>query len=94
MALTGLKTRTDSLICRANRLYRGNMEQSAGPEPAAPPFRCADGYLRITPVQPYRTPEGYRQKKLRKLLGVLVLVALLGLAVWAVISSGIIRRVM
>ena len=94
MALSEIKTRKDSLICRANRLYRGDMEHSAGPEPAAPPFRCADGYLRITPVQPYRTPEGYRQKKLRKLIGVLALILLLGVAVWAVISSGVIRHVM
>lgn len=94
MALTGITTRADSLICRANRLFRVSPEQPADTEPAAPPFRCADGYLRVTPVQTYRTPEGYRQKKLRKLIGVLALLALLGLAVWAVISSGVIRRVM
>ena len=54
-------------------------------------FRCADGYLRQTPVQKYRGAYGRSKRRIKRgiLIGLgVVLIVLLGIALW---RSGIFK---
>ena len=57
------------------------------PEPVCLP----DGYVRRSPVQAYRTPEGYLRRQIRKWVLILLGIALLVLLVVALIRGDIIR---
>ncbi|MCI8438607.1 MAG: hypothetical protein HFF73_03680 [Oscillospiraceae bacterium] len=53
--------------------------------------RCADGYVRRSPVQPYYTPPGYRRRRLIR-WGAAALAALIAaLAAWGLYQSGLLR---
>ena len=81
------------------------LEQAAAARPAQPgaadglepaelpeqPPVCADGYVRRTPVQPYRTPVGYCRRQRRRLAMLLVTAALVVLLAAAVFRSGLLR---
>lgn len=58
---------------------------------AAPAVRCADGYVRLSPVQPYRTMPGYRQRLVRKAVLILLGLALAGLAVYALLQAKLVK---
>lgn len=54
-------------------------------------FQCADGYLRRSPAQPYRTPPDYRRRVLLR-WGLMALAAALAvLAVWELFQTGLLR---
>ena len=54
-------------------------------------FRCADGYLRRSPAQPYRTPPDYRRRILLR-CGLTALAAVLAvLAIWELFQIGLLR---
>lgn len=54
-------------------------------------IRCADGYVRRSPVQPYYTPPGYRRRLLVR-WGLTVLAVLIAaLAVWGLYQSRLLR---
>ena len=55
------------------------------------PAVCADGYVRRTPIQPYRTPVGYHRRRLRRKLRVAVLAVLLAVVIAAIVRSGLLR---
>ena len=58
---------------------------------ASPAVRYADGYVRLSPVQPYRTMPGYRQRLVKKVLLILAGLALAGLAVYALLRAGLVK---
>lgn len=55
------------------------------------PVVCADGYVRRTPVQPYRTPVGYHRRRLRRKIRMAVLAVLLAAVIAAIVRSGLLR---
>ncbi len=55
------------------------------------PVVCADGYVRRTPVQPYRTPTGFRRDRRRRMFRAAVLVLLLAAGIAAIVRSGLLR---
>ena len=50
---------------------------------------CADGYIRVTPVQPYRTSEDYYRKLRNRWISAGIIAVLLVVVLWAVLRSGI-----
>ncbi len=76
-----------SLIGRVCALtgQTGGTEVPPDGEGAAPVF-CADGYLRRSPVQAYRTAEGYERRRIRKLV-----LALLGVCAVAALGYALMR---
>ena len=78
--------RDTSLVNWAGTFFRpGPDDPPVQPRPEGQAAVCADGYVRRSPVQPYRVPPEYKKARRRKaLLGVLVVLALLLLAagVW------------
>ena len=59
--------------------------------PPAEPVVCPDGYVRRTPVQPYRTPVGYRRGRRRRRIRTAALLALLAAVIAAIVRSGLLR---
>lgn len=78
-----------SLVEWAGRFCRRS--PGKGGEPAPRAARCADGYVRRSPVQPYRVPLEYRRRRRRlAVLVVLILLALV-LIVLGVWRNGLLR---
>lgn len=81
---------TASLVERAARLVRaGSLSSSSGQGGTGgqTPIRCADGYLRRTPVQFYRISSDYRKRvRRRTILAALAGVFLLILATLLLLS--------
>lgn len=94
----GASAGTDSLIDRASRMLRpAETEESSNAEPSpevaeAYAVYCFDGYRRVTPVQRYRTPEGYQKRRLIKWLVTIGFFLLIGAALIALIRSNLFGR--
>ena len=89
----GAAVETGSLVDRAAQMAYG-ADGGKGLRPAYTPasdgaVRYPDGYLRQTPVQPYRTPEDYYRRRNMKFLGIGFLVVLVAAALWVLLRSGI-----
>ena len=70
-----------SLVGISGTAEAGVPERSGGETEVV---RCRDGYARRSPVQPYRTPEDFQRRRVRKallILAVLVIAVLLVLTV-------------
>lgn len=79
---------TEGLLRRLERMYA---RPAAGAEEEHPPVLCAGGYVRRSPLQPYRTPPGYRRRMLLR-AGLAVLAAVLAAAaLWGIWNSGLLR---
>ncbi len=81
-----------SLIGRVRALagQTGGAEAAPDGEEAAPVF-CADGYLRRSPVQAYRTAEGYERRRIRKLVLALLGVCAVAALGYALMRAGLLR---
>lgn len=78
-----------SLVEWAGRFCRRSPEKDGKSAPRA--ARCADGYVRRSPVQPYRVPPEYRRRRRRlAVLVVLILLALV-LIVLGIWRNGLLR---
>ena len=53
--------------------------------------RCADGYVRRSPVQPYHTSAGYRRRLLVRWGLTALAVLIVTLAVWGLYQSRLLR---
>ena len=71
---------------REESLWEDGLEPLAQPEE---PVVCADGYVRRTPVQPYRTPVGYRRRRRCRGLQAIALVLILAAVAVAIVRSGL-----
>lgn len=88
--------RTEMITERETLLMRLRREMKEAPLPAPLPRKVekcilADGYERQTDEEPLQMTEKYRQRKLRMVLRVLLISAILAFAVFAVVQSGIIK---
>ena len=65
----------------------------AAPEsnPEETPAPLSDGYVRRTPVQPYKTAPDFRKRRIGKIVQAAIVLVLLGLLVLALFKSGLIR---
>jgi len=52
---------------------------------------CADGYVRRSPVQPYRTPPGYQRRLLVRWVLIILAVLIVAMAVWGLYQSRLLR---
>ena len=73
---------------RENGFWEDGLEPLEMPEQ---PVVLPDGYVRRTPVQPYRTLAGYRRQRMRRRLAVLALVIFLAALAAAIWRSGLLR---
>ncbi|HJH62249.1 MAG TPA: hypothetical protein IAC84_03130 [Firmicutes bacterium] len=73
---------------REGELWEDGLEPLAQPRE---PVICADGYVRRTPVQPYRTPRGYRRRRRRRQLRAAALTLAFAAVIMAIIRSGLLR---
>ena len=55
------------------------------------PVYCADGYLRLSPVQAYRTAADFRRRRVRRLVGLVLVLALAALLVLALLKIGLFK---
>ena len=83
-----------SLIQQAGAMMGVTEEGFARPE--APEEQgerpcCADGYVRRSPVQPYRVAEDYHKRRIRKAVTVLVLIGVAALLVVALMRAKLLR---
>lgn len=83
-----------SLLQQVHEVFGDAGEESASAAAAdtaavdGPP-RCSDGYLRRSPVQPYRTPEDYPRRRNRKIIMAAVILVLAVLLILALLKSGL-----
>ena len=87
-ALSEDRRNTGSLITQA-AMSIGQAVPTAEEEPPGEPVICGDGYVRRSPVQEYRTPEDYRRKRGRRIIGAVLLVCLAALLVLALVRAGL-----
>lgn len=52
---------------------------------------CADGYVRRSPVQPYRTAEGYERRRIRRIVLTVLGLCLAALLIYALMRARIFR---
>ena len=71
----------------------GGTEREAVPEhnPEETPVPLSDGYLRRTPVQPYKTAPDLKKRRIGRVIQAAIVLILLGLLVLALFKSGLIR---
>ena len=86
--------RTESLVERAARAEGRSAWNSrhASPENEdadSPPAPLADGYVRRSPVQPVRVSADYYRRRVRRIIGLIVLGAVLVVLVRILIGTGI-----
>ena len=55
------------------------------PDEGAPPYTCADGYVRRSPEQTLYTPPDYRRRLLRRAAGLAAAVVLALAALWVLV---------
>lgn len=83
-----------SLIRQAAEIFGQTGEESAGPAESGEPEVCVcypDGYERRSPLQPYRTPEDYMRKRIRKAVAIAVAACFVILVVVALMRIGFLR---
>ena len=68
-------------------------ENAAAAEPDEPeaPRPCPDGYVRRSPVQPYRTAEDYFRRRTRKAVLAVIVLVLAVLLVLALMKTGLLQ---
>ncbi len=59
--------------------------------PAKAPVVYPDGYVRLTPVQPYRTPAGYRKRRMRRAAVAVLAAVFLAALVVVILRSGLLQ---
>ena len=71
----------------------GGAEHKAAPknDPEETPAPLADGYVRRTPVQTYKTAPDYNKRRIGRAVQVLIVLVAFGLLVLALFKSGLIR---
>ena len=87
-ALSEDRRNTGSLITQA-AMSIGQAVPTAEEEPPGEPVICGDGYVRRSPVQEYRTPEDYKKKRDRKIIGGILLACVAALLVLALVRAGL-----
>ncbi len=83
-----------SLIRQAGAMVGTAAESDALPADGgegSEPVVCPDGYVRRSPVQPYRTPEDYYKRKARRIAGIAAGVVLAVLLVIALVRAKVFR---
>ena len=81
-----------SLIGQARQLVgmgSGEPDASAGPDEAQAQVICRDGYVRRSPVQPYRTAEDFARRRARKIVTAVVILIVAVLLIYALMKSGL-----
>lgn len=78
----------DGLLCRLGRMY---VKPDAVQKEGAAVVVCADGYVRRSPVQPLRTPPGYRRRVLLRAALTALAAILATAALWWILNSGLLR---
>ena len=53
------------------------------------PPRCADGYLRRSPVQPYGVAEDFGRRRIRRIVMIVVGAIFVGLLIYALMRAGL-----
>ena len=82
----------DSLIRQAAALVGQPAPAEAGTEKKETgPVYCGDGYIRRSPVQEYRTAADFRRRRIRRLLGLLLVLVLAALLVLALLKTGLFK---
>lgn len=83
----------ETLIRRVDRMMGMTVEGASLPEDTGgeEPPRCGDGYIRRSPVQPYRVAEDYHMRLVRKAVLIVVGAFLAVLLVIALIRAGLLR---
>lgn len=64
---------------------------AAPPDGETVPAFCADGYLRRSPVQAYRTAEGYERRRIRKLVLTILGLCAVAALTYALMRAGLLR---
>lgn len=82
------RVETDDLLGRLGQMYA---KPAAAAEEERPPVLCADGYVRRSPVQPYRTAPGYRRRILLRAVLTALAAILAAAALWEILNSGLLR---
>lgn len=84
---------TGSLIRRVSELagQPNSAENTTREDGSASPVYCADGYLRRSPVQPYRTAEGYENRRMRRIISVALGICLAALLTYALVRVGLFK---
>ena len=73
-------------VCALFGQSAGEAPATAAEDAAAKAAACADGYMRRSPVQPYQTAEDFTRRRVRRIVLILV-----GLAVVAALGLALIR---
>lgn len=93
LLLSDGKAKEKNSLIRQARAQLGQSDEApdAPAEPDAPeaPQRCADGYVRRSPVQSYRTAEDYTRRRIRKFVTAGIVVILAALLLYALMKSGL-----
>ena len=64
-------------------------EDSAADAGIQEPVRCADGYVRRSPVQPYGTAEDFMRRRIRRIIMILLGAVFAVLLIYALMRSGL-----
>jgi len=64
-------------------------EQKAEDAEPQAPVRCADGYVRRSPVQPYGTAEDFMRRRIRRIVTIVIIAGFAVLLVYALMRSGL-----
>lgn len=79
-----------SLVGRAEQIFRyGRAAEDAAPLPETPAY--PDGYMRRSPPQPYRVPEGYYRRLIVKAALCVAAVVLLALLLVTLVQRRLLR---
>ena len=64
-------------------------ENAAEDDDLQGPVRCADGYIRRSPVQHYRTAEDFMRRRIRKIIMIVIGAVFAVLLIYALMRSGL-----